>query len=183
MVRKNSYRVTSLFCRNMLRSSTGIMTVSFILGRLSKVSFFFSFFFLRNFFFSEIKYIVTAWPFFFFLVFNFSLDKFDEISKTGFRAIGSGIPLSTVAALFINISLSGKTRPVSFPTSQNFSSTVFFLIIIFSLWDHIKRFIYIYIYIGLFSKLVFNKFLERFFFLNNRKVMAYPYRLVVIMNQ
>ncbi|GMN38472.1 hypothetical protein TIFTF001_007705 [Ficus carica] len=29
----------------------------------------------------------------------------------GFRAIGSGIPLSTVAALFINISLSGKTRP------------------------------------------------------------------------
>nr|GEW52026.1 probable peroxygenase 4 isoform X1 [Tanacetum cinerariifolium] len=29
----------------------------------------------------------------------------------GFRAIGSGIPLSTVAAVFINVALSGKTRP------------------------------------------------------------------------
>ncbi|KAM6589188.1 hypothetical protein CsatA_011793 [Cannabis sativa] len=33
----------------------------------------------------------------------------------GFRAIGSGIALSTVASLFINITLSGKTRPGKFP--------------------------------------------------------------------
>ncbi|MFS7952250.1 putative plant seed peroxygenase [Helianthus anomalus] len=30
----------------------------------------------------------------------------------GFRAIGSGIVLSSVAAIFINAGLSGKTRPV-----------------------------------------------------------------------
>ncbi|MFS7952228.1 putative plant seed peroxygenase [Helianthus anomalus] len=30
----------------------------------------------------------------------------------GFRAIGSGIVLSSVAAIFINVGLSGKTRPV-----------------------------------------------------------------------
>ncbi|MFS7952223.1 putative plant seed peroxygenase [Helianthus anomalus] len=30
----------------------------------------------------------------------------------GFRAIGSGILLSSVAAIFINVGLSGKTRPV-----------------------------------------------------------------------
>ncbi|KAI3843753.1 hypothetical protein MKX03_018406, partial [Papaver bracteatum] len=33
----------------------------------------------------------------------------------GFRAIGCGIGLSTVAALFINMGLSGKTRPGKFP--------------------------------------------------------------------
>ncbi|XP_024025394.1 probable peroxygenase 4 [Morus notabilis] len=33
----------------------------------------------------------------------------------GFRAIGSGIPLSSLAALFINIGLSGKTRPEKCP--------------------------------------------------------------------
>nr|XP_009598391.1 probable peroxygenase 7 [Nicotiana tomentosiformis] len=35
----------------------------------------------------------------------------------GFRKIGSGVLLSTVASIFINIGLSGKTRPVihSFP--------------------------------------------------------------------
>ncbi|XP_043695742.1 probable peroxygenase 4 [Telopea speciosissima] len=32
----------------------------------------------------------------------------------GFRAIGSGIPLSTVASIFINVALSGKTRPGKF---------------------------------------------------------------------
>ncbi|KAJ0669372.1 putative plant seed peroxygenase [Helianthus annuus] len=31
----------------------------------------------------------------------------------GFRAIGSGIVLSSVAAIFINAGLSGKTRPIS----------------------------------------------------------------------
>ncbi|KAJ0495073.1 putative plant seed peroxygenase [Helianthus annuus] len=30
----------------------------------------------------------------------------------GFRAIGSGILLSTIAAVYINVSLSRKTRPV-----------------------------------------------------------------------
>ncbi|MFS7952248.1 putative plant seed peroxygenase [Helianthus anomalus] len=30
----------------------------------------------------------------------------------GFRAIGSGIVLSSVAAIFINVGLSGKTRPI-----------------------------------------------------------------------
>lgn len=30
----------------------------------------------------------------------------------GFRKIGSGVLLSTVASIFINIGLSGKTRPV-----------------------------------------------------------------------
>ncbi|WCJ33607.1 Caleosin-related family protein [Euphorbia peplus] len=34
----------------------------------------------------------------------------------GFRAIGCGIPLSTVAALFINMGLSHKTRPGKFPS-------------------------------------------------------------------
>ncbi|CAK9150323.1 unnamed protein product [Ilex paraguariensis] len=34
----------------------------------------------------------------------------------GFRAIGCGIPLSTFAALFINVGLSGKTRPGKFPS-------------------------------------------------------------------
>ncbi|KAJ4961328.1 hypothetical protein NE237_021238 [Protea cynaroides] len=29
----------------------------------------------------------------------------------GFRAIGAGIPLSAIASVFINVSLSGKTRP------------------------------------------------------------------------
>ncbi|PON47775.1 Caleosin-related [Trema orientale] len=33
----------------------------------------------------------------------------------GFRAIGCGIALSTVAAIFINIGLSGSTRPGKFP--------------------------------------------------------------------
>ncbi|XP_021756803.1 probable peroxygenase 4 [Chenopodium quinoa] len=33
----------------------------------------------------------------------------------GFRAIGSGLLLSTVAAFFINMGLSGKTRPGKFP--------------------------------------------------------------------
>ncbi|KAJ4974309.1 hypothetical protein NE237_007483 [Protea cynaroides] len=32
----------------------------------------------------------------------------------GFRAIGSGIPLSTFAAIFINVALSAKTRPGKF---------------------------------------------------------------------
>ncbi|XP_042498058.1 probable peroxygenase 5 [Macadamia integrifolia] len=32
----------------------------------------------------------------------------------GFRAIGSGIPLSTVAAIFVNVALSGKTRSGKF---------------------------------------------------------------------
>ncbi|XP_027361600.1 probable peroxygenase 4 [Abrus precatorius] len=34
----------------------------------------------------------------------------------GFRAIGCGIPLSTVAAIFINFGLSRKTRPDKFPS-------------------------------------------------------------------
>ncbi|GAY56501.1 hypothetical protein CUMW_172380 [Citrus unshiu] len=34
----------------------------------------------------------------------------------GFRAIGCGIPLSTGAALFINMGLSSKTRPGKFPS-------------------------------------------------------------------
>ncbi|KAF6150839.1 hypothetical protein GIB67_020922 [Kingdonia uniflora] len=34
----------------------------------------------------------------------------------GFRAIGCGYGLSTVAALFINMGLSGKTRPGKFPS-------------------------------------------------------------------
>ena len=33
-------------------------------------------------------------------------------TRTGFRAIGCGYLLSTFAAVFINISLSSKTRPV-----------------------------------------------------------------------
>ncbi|OWM76662.1 probable peroxygenase 4 [Punica granatum] len=34
----------------------------------------------------------------------------------GFRAIGCGIPLSTFAAVFINVGLSQKTRPGKFPS-------------------------------------------------------------------
>ncbi|KAF8021136.1 hypothetical protein BT93_G1537 [Corymbia citriodora subsp. variegata] len=34
----------------------------------------------------------------------------------GFRSIGAGLPLSTVAAAFINIALSQKTRPGKFPS-------------------------------------------------------------------
>ncbi|KAK4779801.1 hypothetical protein SAY87_015907 [Trapa incisa] len=34
----------------------------------------------------------------------------------GFRAIGCGIPLSTVASIFINVGLSHKTRPGKFPS-------------------------------------------------------------------
>ncbi|KAF8398950.1 hypothetical protein HHK36_014815 [Tetracentron sinense] len=34
----------------------------------------------------------------------------------GFRAIGCGIPLSTVSAFLINVALSGKTRPGKFPS-------------------------------------------------------------------
>ncbi|RZC61477.1 hypothetical protein C5167_023243 [Papaver somniferum] len=40
----------------------------------------------------------------------------------GFRAIGCGIGLSTVAALFINMGLSGKTRPASSFNLKNHSS-------------------------------------------------------------
>ncbi|KAK6122271.1 hypothetical protein DH2020_043985 [Rehmannia glutinosa] len=35
-----------------------------------------------------------------------------SISGTGFREIGCGLLLSSVAAVFINLGLSGKTRPV-----------------------------------------------------------------------
>ncbi|KAF7808629.1 putative peroxygenase 4 [Senna tora] len=50
---------------------------------------------------------------FIYLLINF---PFNFLACLWFRAIGAGIPLSTSAALLINLALSQKTRPGKFPS-------------------------------------------------------------------
>lgn len=97
------------FCRNMLCFSIGIMMASFTHPKHSKVSYCFFLFFLANFE-CEMKRIICLLFF------------------AGFRAIGCGVLLSSAAAVFINLGLSHKTRPVNSLTHLYYFLFSFFVI-------------------------------------------------------